>query len=105
MPLVIGVDRVEGLRRLRQRREPEQAFAIRQVGARAGVLYHGRLAAREIAGRPVADPRVLEFHEERFGAAPLAARGVDVGLIGLWRAGDVAGRSDAPPVPLEELLV
>src|SRR5438876_8175828 len=74
MPLVVRVDGVQCTDGLRQRREPKQAFPAGQIGARTGMLHDRRFPAREIAQRPVADPRALEFHVGRLGATELTAR-------------------------------
>ena len=78
---------------------------MREVGARPRVLHDDGLPARQIARGPVADPGVLELHEEGLGAAPLAPRALDVGLIALGGGRDLPRVADAPAVALEEAAV
>src|SRR5881409_1694373 len=95
---VVAIDRVQGSGGLVDRGEAEHAFPVDEVGARARVLYHHRLAAGQVAERPVADPGVLELHARRLRAAELAARPLDVGAIGLRAARDLPGVPDTPAV-------
>src|SRR5206468_6831684 len=74
MPRVIGIDRLQRAGGLRQRCEPEQAFAVRQISARSGVLHNRRFAAGEVAQRSIADPGALKFHIRTLRATVLAAR-------------------------------
>ena len=105
MPLVVGVDGVQRTDRLRQRREPKQAFPVGQIGAWTGMLHDRRFPAREIAQRPVADPRALEFHVGRLGATELTARALDVGAVVVGAACNLPGIADSPAVRLEARAV
>src|SRR3989454_8602314 len=73
MSLVIAIDGVERGGGLLERREPEHALPMGEVGIRPRVLDHRGLPARQIAHRAVADPGALELDEDRLRAAPLAA--------------------------------
>ena len=105
MPLVAGVDAGQGLRRLFERREPEQPFAAGQKRARTGMLHDRRLAARQVAQRAIADPGVLELHARRLGAAEFPARAADVGAVQLGRARRIGRVPDVPAVALEQAPV
>src|SRR5439155_23245250 len=58
-----------------------------------------------IADRPIADPGVLQTDEERLRAAPLTPRALDVGLVALGAARDLASVAHPPAVALEETPV
>src|SRR3989441_5507436 len=96
MPLVIAIDGVERGGGLLERREPEHALPMGEVGTRPRVLDHRGLPAREIAHRAVAHPGVLELDEDGLRAAPLSPGALNVGLIPLRGARDVARVADAP---------
>src|ERR1043166_1105919 len=91
LALVVTIDRVERGGGLVERGEAEHAFAVREIGARAGVLHDDRLAARQITERAVAHPGVLELHAGRLRAAELAARVLHVRAVGLRAPGDLPG--------------
>src|SRR6266508_5250447 len=61
MALVVLIDHVERLRRLRRGGETKHAFAVRKELARAGILDHDRFAARQVAYAAVTDPRALKL--------------------------------------------
>src|ERR1043166_6064621 len=96
LALVVTIDRVERGGGLVERGEAEHAFAVREIGARAGVLHDDRLAARQITERAVAHPGVLELHAGRLGAANLAARVLHGGAVALGPPGAPRG---VPPPP------
>src|SRR3989442_118541 len=58
--LVVAVGVAEAPSRLGKAPEAEQPLGVGEEPAPAGVLHHGRLAARKEAEGPVADPGVLE---------------------------------------------
>src|SRR5213595_3994588 len=101
MACVVAGDALQRLDRLGERGEAEHSLAVGQVRAWAGVLYHDRLPARQVAQRAIADPRVLEFHARRLGTAELAARLLNVSAVRLGAAGNLARVSHPPPVALE----
>src|SRR6266567_3962742 len=103
--LVIGVDGRKSLCCFARRGEAEQPLAVRQERTWPGVLHHRRLAAGEVADRPVADPGVLEFQARPLRATELAPRLLEVGLIRLRRVGDFARRPDAPTSFLQVALL
>src|SRR5207248_2376799 len=74
MQLVFGVNRRKRRGRFACSGKPKHAFAVRQIRAWPGILYDDRLAARQVADRPIADPGVLGSHVKRLGATELAAR-------------------------------
>src|SRR5882672_407403 len=105
MALVVGVDCLEGRGRRLERREAKHSLAVREVGTRPSVLDDHGLPAREVAYGSVADPRILEFHEDRLRATPLTARLLDVGLVTLRRTRHFPCIVDAPPVAFEQRAV
>src|SRR5258707_9032748 len=101
MACVVAGDALQRFDRLGERGEAEHSLAVGQVRAWAGVLYHYRLPARQVAQRAIADPRVLEFHARRLGTADLAARLLNESAERLGVAGNLARVSHPPPVALE----
>src|SRR5439155_25754967 len=87
--LVVASDCVQGSGGLVDGGKAEHAFTVDEVRARTRVLYHDRLAARQVAQRPIADPGVLELHARRLGATELAARLLDVRAVRLGAARSV----------------
>src|SRR2546425_640298 len=83
----------------------EDPLPIGKEGARPGILNHRRLPAGQIAESSVADPGVLELHARRLGAAKLAARPLDIGLIRFRSAGDCPGVADPPAMALKDASV
>src|SRR6266436_573161 len=64
-----------------------------------------RLAGREIADGPVADPGRSQTREGRLSAAELTPGLSDVGAILVGGRTDLGGLADDPAVPLEESLL
>src|SRR5438105_12374648 len=83
---VVAIDRVERRGGVVERGEAEHALAVRETGARTGVLHDDRLAARQVAQRPIAHPGVLELHARGLGAAEFAARALYVRAVGVGAA-------------------
>src|SRR4051794_9100243 len=92
MPLVVSVDGGQGLYGFLQRGEAEHPFPIGKVGTRPGVLHDHGLAARHVAQGAVTYPGILKDHACRLGAAELAARLLDIGLVAFRRASDLGGQ-------------
>src|SRR5207247_8263325 len=101
--LVISVDLVECPSRLHRCRETEHSLAVREELARARVLDDDRLAARQVARRPVAHPRILELDARTLDAAELAPRPLDIALVHLGSRGHLARTTDLPTAPLQLL--
>src|SRR2546422_10853831 len=78
--------------------EPEQALRLGQETARASVLYHGGLPARQVAQRAVAHPRRLQRHVGGLRAAEFTARLLHVGAIRL------GGGTHVPRLPQRPAL-
>src|ERR1051325_622298 len=102
VPLVVGINDLERLRRLFSRREAEHPFTVRQEGTRSRVLDHHGLAAGEITERTVADPGRAELHVGRFRAAEFSPRALNVCLVLFGSVRDFAGLA-YPPSPFFEL--
>src|SRR2546426_8173477 len=69
-------------------------------------MLHDRwFSACEVAQRPVADPRVLEFHARQLGAAELAARPLEVRAVRFGAARDLSRVAYPPAVLLEALPI
>src|SRR5205814_3110330 len=101
MPLIIGVDPLQPIGCLLHGREAKQAFRVGQKSARTRVLHNGRLAAGQVAQRPVADPRVLKIGTRGLGATELAARPLNVRPVRLGAARDLSRMAYPPPVTFD----
>src|SRR5881296_735343 len=101
MAVVVGIDVFQRGGGSVERSKAEHTFPVGQVTARSGVLDDDRLAARQVARRPIADPGVLKLHARRLRTAELAARSLDVGAVRLGGAGDLPRVTHAPAMVLE----
>src|SRR5438552_18692311 len=64
-------------------------------------LCYDRFVTVQLANGAVADPRILQLDVRGFGATELSALALNIGLVHLKRAGDLARMSDAPTAFLE----
>src|SRR5439155_21058989 len=101
VPLIIRIDGLQCGRRFVHGRETKHPLAVRQPGARAGVLDHDGLPAGQITQRSIADPRVLEFHARRLCTTELATRSLDIGAVLLRAARYLSRMSNPPAVALQ----
>ena len=105
MPCVVSVHRIQRTDGFLERREPKQPLSVGQIAARTGMLHDRGFPAGEVAQRPIADPRALEFHVGRLGATELAARALEVGGVGFGAARGLPGIADPPAMMLEACAV
>src|SRR5215467_4019852 len=102
MRRVVAVHLAHGVRRFAERIEREEAAAARDELGEPGVLRDDRLARRQVADAPIAEPAAARARVDVLRDRELTARSLHVARVGV-EIGGMTVRVGEPPTTRGEL--